>query len=297
MVRRRGEFLRRTLRRVRPLVAIYGSFHATPTVWDGLILVLYRFLTWLVHLASVSPRLHLWATSRSRRLSLTFRLLHPGGLPLRLTLPVHPQTFWTLYEIFHAQAYRPALNLRPRVIVDVGANIGLASLYLYGLYPRARFICIEPDASSVDLLRRNLEQNGVEHVVVASVISGGGGEVEFHRHRACSEYSSLRPTSFPADQYDVTPAQSRTLGSVLVEQGVERVSILKIDVEGAEFEILAQSSAVVSGSDYVMGEFHAAAGDVPRLVATLRVQAGLAVVREAGRPALPILHFARPSTT
>lgn len=101
---------------------------------------MYRTLVWLVNGTRFWRRLNVATGALSRRCRLTFSLIGPAGRPVRLTLPVQPQTYWTLYEIFFAHAYRPVTTIAPSVVVDAGANVHrAASDYSLQLY-RAHFL-------------------------------------------------------------------------------------------------------------------------------------------------------------
>ena len=74
--------------------------------------------------------------------------------PFRLRVPssdVH-----TYVQIFDNQEYDFTVETSPKVIVDAGANIGLASIYFANKYPAARILAIEPEKNNFELLTQNV---------------------------------------------------------------------------------------------------------------------------------------------
>jgi len=286
--------VRKFLKRIRPAEALYVSMRATPTVRDGLTYAGYRLLVWLVDGMRFSRRLSVGVSSVTRRLHVTFALSRPGRPPARLTLPVYPQAFWTLVEVFHYAIYSPLVSISPRTVVDAGANIGLAAVFLHGLYPEAHFVCVEPDPSNLPMLRRNLSQNGVSHTVVAAALGRAAGQAKLRTHKGASEYSSTRATTFPDSEYSVVGVAATTLAEVRASVGADRGVLLKIDIEGGEFDVLGGAGSALAGIEYLTGEFHGFAGDVGRLAEDLCAASGLSLLRREGTDELATLHFGRP---
>ncbi|HVO35792.1 MAG TPA: FkbM family methyltransferase [Gemmatimonadales bacterium] len=285
---------RAALTRITPLMALHGSLRAAPTTRDGLVFALYRGLVWLVNGTRFWRPLNVATRGLSRRLTLTVSLNGPSGRPVRLTLPLEPQTYWTLYEIFFAHAYRPVAPVAPAVVVDAGANIGLASVYLHALYPGARFLCVEADPANLTSLRRNLRLNGINFEIVPAALGRVEGDVTFRAHRAASDYSSTRCTSFRDSEYREITVRATTLGALLATYGVSRVGLLKIDIEGSEFDVLSSGGDVLRRLDYITGEFHGFAGDVTALLEGVCRATGLTVLAHRGSAALATVHLGPP---
>lgn len=84
-----------------------------------------------------------------------------------------------------------------------------------------------------------------------------------------------------------------TLGALLNSLGVDRVGLLKIDIEGAEFDVLEPTDSALRRLDYVTCEFHGFAGAVDALADGLCRAAGLAVLRRTGNADLATFHIGR----
>src|SRR5439155_12824818 len=93
------------------------------------------------------------------------RFLGPGeyslclkALPDPLTLRRGNSDIFVVRDVFENQDYGVVrrMNLPPdATIVDLGANIGIASLYFASLFPQSRILAVEPDDENCDLLKRN----------------------------------------------------------------------------------------------------------------------------------------------
>lgn len=122
---------------------------------------------------------------------------------------------------------------RARLILDCGANVGYSSAYFLTRYQQAKVIAIEPDPENFEMLERNLSPYAGRWVALRSAIwSQPAGLVMAEDGlgvgRECAR--SVRPAR--ADEQATIAAVD--IGTLLKHSGFERISILKIDIEGAE---------------------------------------------------------------
>jgi FkbM family methyltransferase len=141
----------------------------------------------------------------------------------------------------------------PATILDLGGHIGLSALWFHAKFPSARIFALEPDPSSFRLMERNTR--GVERIVARNLAVGASRRTAPFFPAAQTWLSSLLPEDEThgggAVEVHVEP-----LPEVLAELGLDRVGLLKLDVEGAEWEILA-STSLDAIADVVVGELHA----------------------------------------
>jgi FkbM family methyltransferase len=131
-------------------------------------------------------------------------------------------------ERFVDERFLLARLLRPGMtVVDVGANIGYyLLLFQQSVGPSGRIICIEPSIENLPELRKNIEMNRFENVVLNEVALGAAdGEIGLH----AGVNSGIADSSSAAH---IVPI--RRLDSLVNE----RVDLLKIDVEGYEGQVL-----------------------------------------------------------
>lgn len=183
---------------------------------------------------------------------------------LRVTRPEMRHPFWvrvpstdvpTLDQIVVRREYAFDVKRAPAVIVDAGANVGLASIYFASRFPGARILAIEPEAGNVELLRRNIEPYPNVTAVRAalwhectglSVVDPGLGEWGFR----------TRPPGAAGVESFVEPVPGITLDALMSAHGIDRIDILKMDIEGAELEVLGDASPWLGRVDALIVELH-----------------------------------------
>lgn len=154
-------------------------------------------------------------------------------------------------EIFLRGEYDIALAREPRVVVDAGANIGVASAYFALKYPHASIHAIEPDPSIAEVLSLNIRQFARVRVHRLA-LSNKSGEADFYVHPSSSIASSLRSRT-SSDLKIHVPV--RSFDDFVTQFGIDTVDLLKFDVEGAELDLLNGISNRRAVGAYV-GELH-----------------------------------------
>jgi FkbM family methyltransferase len=197
----------------------------------------------------------------------------PDGSPVfalnghELAYMAWEQTTWDAYRLGD-------LHREDAVVVDAGANIGLFSLLAASRVPAARVLAIEPVPALVEVVDLNARLHGVaDRVTAVSAALGrapGATDVRFspffaalsssHREERAAICRRLvlaikvllpdlaRGTALDLGdakrwiehqlQETVIPVDVRPLSDLLREHGIERVDLLKVDVEGAELDVL-----------------------------------------------------------
>jgi FkbM family methyltransferase len=182
------------------------------------------------------------------RFGLKIRL-HPRRNGCEKGLLFTPQ----MYEIpecaaLTAEIERTRAAGRPFVFVDIGANVGLFSLFVASRIGRAGIIlAIEPDTENLRRLRFNIAANpGVPIRVIATALGERTGTVALDvnwRDRGGTRTRFLEGDQHASDANARSSgeplAACRTLLQVLTEQAISAVDAMKIDVEGAENRILS----------------------------------------------------------
>lgn len=154
-------------------------------------------------------------------------------------------------EIFLRGEYDIPLAQEPRVVVDAGANIGVASAYFALRYPRAFVHAIEPDPGIAEILALNMRQFA-QAQVHRLALSDTSGLADFYVHPSSSIASSLHSRTRDDVKISV-PVQS--FDDFVKEHDIGTVDLLKFDVEGAELALLRGISDRRSIGAYV-GELH-----------------------------------------
>lgn len=148
-----------------------------------------------------------------------------------------------IYDIEERSGRRP-------VLVDAGANIGLAALYWKIRYGDFDYIGFEPDRDVAACCRRNLAEWDVKGELIEAAVSEHNGEVEF-----VSDGADGGRLASVGDE-SVTKVKAVRLSSYLPEV----VDFLKIDVEGAETCVLHDITAQLGRINALFIEWHCRSG-------------------------------------
>lgn len=187
-----------------------------------------------------------------------YRELVLGGVPLRLDVGE-----WTTSGFYFANVlYEPATvrylaeHLTPgAVFVDVGANSGYFTMIAAGLVgPQGHVVAFEPNPSVRERLERNIERNGFRDRVRVSgcALSDRSAEHAQLFVPAHDGFSTLVPTLTHAHEYlEGAPAidvHTRRFDDWIATAELDTVSLMKVDVEGAELQVLAgMAGSLASG--------------------------------------------------
>lgn len=163
--------------------------------------------------------------------------------------------FCVLNELFASNDYRlSGLEIgEGEVIIDIGAHIGAFSAACRARFPLAKIISLEPNPDNFAALVDHNNANGLElDMSRVAVWTHNHGVVTIH------EGSAGQVEEATADSEVVVP--SITFDELLA--GTERVSLLKIDIEGAEVPLLLGASPdSLRKIDRIHGEFHGLVAD------------------------------------
>lgn len=133
--------------------------------------------------------------------------------------------------VFRSKQYEPgAAAFSPRVIVDAGAHIGMASIGFARRYPRASIFAVEPEPANFALLCRNVSAYR-QIVPIQAAIWKEDGEV-------CLGHSEAHPKgAFQIAEDGERRVRAITIGTLMREMRIEFIDLLKMDIEGAEKEV------------------------------------------------------------
>jgi FkbM family methyltransferase len=169
---------------------------------------------------------------------------------------------YVLFEVLAFNPYRiPSSLIAPdkvEIIVDCGANIGLTSLYFASAYPCARIYSVEADPENFAVLTSNTAGESRIVPIHGCIVSRPQDTVLF--------YNQGPAWGRKLGDSDGVHVPAVTLDALLAAHGIGRVDLLKMDIEGAEREVLAEGQylgsvqhAVVELHDgYSFSDFSAA---------------------------------------
>ena len=168
------------------------------------------------------------------------------GVGLRFMCgPSNPEYLSGVNEIPIQQVV--AKHLPPgAVMYDVGANVGFFSVIAARLVGTSGTVyAFEPGSANASYIRRNARLNGFSNIqVVESAVSSASGRRKLWVS-ACSEGHALLGTDKPPDAVALVDVDSIALDDFVFTYGALPPHLVKIDVEGAELDVLAGMSRVL----------------------------------------------------
>jgi FkbM family methyltransferase len=198
------------------------------------------------------------------------------GRPLRVVDAA--SAYSSLRSIFldGEYAFRAASD-SPR-IVDVGANIGASVIFFKRQHPHSKVIAFEADPRIFDALRDNVAHYGFSNVtLVNKAVWIHDGEVDF---AADGADGGTMARSAPTRTVKVTATRLRPYLE-------EPVDLLKIDIEGAETEVLEDCGDLLRNVHRLFVEYHSFA-DRPQSLHRLLAVLSSAGFRVTISPASPV---------
>jgi len=167
-------------------------------------------------------------------------------------------------EIWFDEGYKLPFDIAPRVIVDLGANIGMTSLWYSKRYACRNVIAVEPSAANARLLRKNLAENGVDAEVVEAAVGSQDGTAQFVSARD-SNVGALGGAP-GSDGVSVPVVSMPTIMRKVQSLGLDSIDLLKIDIEGGETDLLSSNIGWLDRVQAIAIEFHPDRVDYPGLV-------------------------------
>ena len=160
-----------------------------------------------------------------------------------------------IIEIFLRRDYGTPLD--DAVIVDLGANIGVFSIYATATARNARVYAYEPMPTFYRLLQENVRLNGRTDAITCfnDGVAGETADRELYLGGASVFFPTLIP---PQAQASATRTRIRctTLDAILDANDLRRVDLLKMDIEGAEYEVLYRARACFDRIREIRMEYH-----------------------------------------
>lgn len=166
----------------------------------------------------------------------------------------------SIREVWIDEAYRAPFAKSGGTLVDLGANIGLTSLWLVANYSFSRVVAVEPVAANAELVRRNFLLNDIQGDVVEAAIGPFDGVANFET----SENSNQGRISTCGIRVPVV-----SMNSVMTVYGLNEIDLLKIDIEGAEQDLFTGPTDWLDKTHAIIIEFHEKEVDVLQIATLL----------------------------
>jgi FkbM family methyltransferase len=218
----------------------------------------------LPELVTCFQQIENWSELIERYLSISSEM-YPFSIKTRNGLALNIKDFYdvtTTWVIFCKQEYK--VSSKHRVIVDLGANIGVFALFAARQSQKSKIICFEPFPETFQRLEDNVKNNRLNDRVVCHQLAVSGRRE--HRVMAPGGFGSttshlLESSIDKSKKLDADAVECITFGDMLKKVGevcsTQTIDLLKMDIEGAEYEFLENISPdLLSVVNEVQMEYH-----------------------------------------
>jgi len=137
---------------------------------------------------------------------------------------------------FHEHEIREYFDISKGIFVDIGANIGKYTI-MVGKKIKGKVVAIEPEKRNFEILKTNVKLNNLNNIIlINSACFSKNGQKKFFLDEIGTEASSFYQEKMQGSK--TIMVQTKKLDNILNESNIKQVDLIKIDVEGAEADVL-----------------------------------------------------------
>jgi len=169
-----------------------------------------------------------------------------------------------LKEIFFENIYKFHSEKKNPLIIDCGAHIGMSLLYFKQQYPNATVLAFEPDINNFELLKKNINEWKFYDVhIFQNPVWISNDEINFQASGAMGGKISGKSE---------TPDSNIKLKAIRLYEVLDKeVDFLKIDIEGAEYEVIKDCKQKLHLVNNLFVEYHSTFEEQSNLIEILQI--------------------------
>ena len=142
-----------------------------------------------------------------------------------------------------------------KTIIDIGSNKGQFSLLAKSLFPEVKIFSFEPQIECLNLQRTILGEKNVKYFNfgLGNIIK----KTNFYITNREDSSSFLKPTQIKMNKYKTKKIEKisvKRLDRIIKKNEIKRPSIMKLDVQGYELEVLKGSKKILRNIDFIIAE-------------------------------------------
>jgi FkbM family methyltransferase len=183
--------------------------------------------------------------------------IQPSGARFPITLRIPSSDVPVYREVFELQEYDFPEPIDPKVILDAGANVGIATVYFASRYPDACILAVEPELSNFECLVKQVAPYKNVTPVMCALWSNNDDVLLLDPGRG--KWGFETTAGDDAGEHAAGPVgrvPGKTVESLLEEHSLSHLDLLKLDIEGAEADVLKDASQWIGRVKYVIAELH-----------------------------------------
>lgn len=169
----------------------------------------------------------------------------------------HTTDYWVFDDIFVSRMYGCLDSIaHPKLILDCGANVGFASAYFLSKFPSSFVIAVEPDIENFAVLEKNLLPYRARCKAIRAAVWSRAEALEFDKEYSGRGQEWARRVQRSTSNAGPFLVPTITIPELIAIGDCPRVSLLKLDIEGAETELFRSASDWLDKIDNIAVELH-----------------------------------------
>ena len=157
-----------------------------------------------------------------------------GGIVL--TYRLNRGDIQSIREVWFDETYRLPFTIKPKLVIDLGANIGLTTVWLSQRYGCEKIIAVEPDLNNALLAEKNIKDNGINGYVIRAAISASDGVATFETSGDSNLGRVVASNDLKVGEQVRMISMSTLLNDLPKNQIID---LVKMDIEGGEQQLLS----------------------------------------------------------
>ncbi|MBN2480079.1 MAG: FkbM family methyltransferase [Parachlamydiales bacterium] len=157
---------------------------------------------------------------------------------------------------YNLELFLPYLK-KEDIVIDLGAHIGLFSLAVAQYVNKV--IAIEPDIENFEILKHNISSNNLLNITtINKAVSNKGKKIDFYKsHKTPARHSLYKNKFFNNNGLFSQKLEVKAISLPAILSSFEKCKLLKVDIEGAEYDIFFNCSKnVLKKINFFLIEYH-----------------------------------------
>jgi FkbM family methyltransferase len=142
----------------------------------------------------------------------------------------------------------------PKFIIDAGANIGTSAVFFAKKYPAAKIIAVEPEDGNFKLLLKNT--SSFQNITVIKAAIWGSVEKRTVQNRFTGHWGYTVADTHNKIESTGQDINCITIDSIMKDFNIEKIDLLKMDIEGCEKDVFENSSGWINSVSVITVELH-----------------------------------------